>query len=72
MTMSNVTDQVRRIAQTLLLGEQHVTREAIEQSIQSALRAIPEGRRAEVDVGAVARDLEQRLNVWVGQCTGAG
>jgi hypothetical protein len=67
VSIPDVTDQVRRIAQTLLLGEQHVTREAIDQSIQNALRAIPDGRHAEVDVGAVARDLEQRLNVWIGQ-----
>jgi hypothetical protein len=67
VSVSDVTDQVRRIAQTLLLGEQHVTREAIDQSIQNALRAIPEGRRTEVDVDVVARDLEQRFNVWVGQ-----
>jgi hypothetical protein len=67
MAMTDATDQVRRIAQTLLMGEQYVTKETIELSIQNALRAIPAGRRAEVDVAAIARDLEQRLNVWVGQ-----
>jgi hypothetical protein len=67
VSASDVTDKVRRIAQTLLLGEEHVTREAIDQSIKNALNAIPAAGRGDVDVEAVARDLEQRFNVWVGE-----